>query len=226
LAAIKRTAPRAAAPVTTIGLVGASGSGKSTLIDILVGLVKPNRGEFIVNNNKINEENRYLWRNQIGFVPQGIFLLDGTIRNNVAFGLPESEIDDSAVLKAVKMAHLEELIKELPDGINSKVGERGVQLSGGQIQRIGIARALYNDPDLIVLDEATSALDGLTEKVVMEAINDFSGEKSIVMVAHRLSTVKSCDTIYLMDKGKIVDYGNFNELTDKNPQFKKMAENS
>ncbi|OOE89090.1 multidrug ABC transporter ATP-binding protein [Salinivibrio sp. AR647] len=209
-----------------IGLVGASGSGKSTAIDILLGLIEPSQGSLQVDGKPITAENVRAWQNNIGFVPQSIFLSDATIRENIAFGLPLNQIDEQKVLNAAKMAHLEELLEQLPNGLDTRVGERGVQLSGGQRQRIGIARALYDDADVLVLDEATSALDGITEKLVMDAIHDFAGNKTIIMIAHRLSTVQQCDCIYMLEQGKVVDYGTYAELLNKNLEFRKMASHS
>ena len=208
------------------GLVGASGSGKSTAIDLVLGLVDPNKGELIIDGEPLTESNKRLWQNSIGYVPQSIFLSDASIKENIAFGLPATEIEDNKIFRAAKMAHLDSFIESLPEGLNTRVGERGVQLSGGQRQRIGIARALYHDPDVLVLDEATSALDGITEKMVMDAIHDFSGKKTIIMIAHRLATVKQCDQIYLMDKGKVVDKGTFEQLMAKNPTFQHMAKHA
>lgn len=211
---------------SVVGLVGSSGSGKSTLIDLLLGLLTPQQGNLYVGDVTITAENKRAWQDLLGFVPQSIFLSEGSIAENIAFGLPANDIDMSQVRKAVTLAHLTELVEELPDGVNTKVGERGVQLSGGQRQRIGIARALYNRAEVLVFDEATSALDGITEKIVMDAIHEFSGKKTIVMIAHRLKTVQKCDIIYLMDQGKIVDQGSYKELIEKNIQFKKMAEHA
>lgn len=209
-----------------IGIVGPSGSGKSTLIDILVGLIKPQHGQLKIDSTIINDENCRLWQNTIGFVAQSIFLSEGTIAENVAFGIPKNEIDQKKVFNAIKLAYLDEFIKNLENGINTKVGERGVQLSGGQRQRIGIARALYHEAEVIIFDEATSSLDGITEKMIMEAINNFIGKKTIVMIAHRLKTVQNCDQIFFIDKGKVVDQGTFNELIETNEHFKKMATHS
>jgi len=211
---------------SVIGLVGSSGSGKSTLIDLLLGLLTPQQGNLYVDNIRITVDNRRAWQNLLGFVPQSIFLSEGTIAENIAFGLPAYDIDINQVMNAVSLAHLTELVKDLPDGINTKVGERGVQLSGGQRQRIGIARALYHKAEVLVFDEATSALDGITEKIVMDAIHEFSGEKTIIMIAHRLKTVEKCDLIYFMEKGRIVDQGTYQQLVEKNPTFKEMAEHA
>ncbi|MFW3355554.1 ABC transporter ATP-binding protein [Aliarcobacter butzleri] len=209
-----------------VGIVGHSGSGKSTAIDILLGLISPQKGQLKVDGKTITEINLRTWQNSIGFVPQSIFISECTIAQNVAFGISEENIDINKVKQALKLAHLEELVNDMPNGIDTKVGERGVQLSGGQRQRIGIARALYNDASLLVFDEATSALDGITEKMIMQAIHDFTGKKTIVMIAHRLKTVEKCDIIYFMEKGKVVDSGTYIELVEKNHKFRKMAKYS
>jgi len=209
-----------------VGIVGLSGSGKSTLIDIVLGLISPQSGRLKVDDIKVSKENLRAWQNSIGFVPQSIFLSEGTIAENVAFGISKSNIDTMIVKQALKLAHLEELVSNMPKGIDTKVGERGVQLSGGQRQRIGIARALYNDPSLLVFDEATSALDGTTEKMIMDAIHDFSGMKTIIMIAHRLKTVQKCDVIYFINHGKIIDSGTYSELLEKNEQFREMAKHA
>jgi HlyD family secretion protein len=205
-----------------IGLVGASGSGKSTVIDMLLGLIEPDQGKLMIDGLKIDSTNRREWQNSVGFVPQSIFLADSSIRENIAFGLPPAAIDDDRVNQAIRLAHLEDLLKQLPDGLMTRVGERGVQLSGGQRQRIGIARALYDDADILILDEATSALDGITEKLIMDAIHDFSGSKTIIMIAHRLSTVKKCNIIYLMDNGRVETKGSYEQLIKKSDLFKSM----
>lgn len=211
---------------SVIGIVGASGSGKSTTVDILLGLLTPQEGNIRIDNTFMDADNKRAWQNTLGYVPQSIFLSEGTIAENVAFGLPTRDINLDQVNEALGLANLIELVEQLPDGVNTYVGERGVQLSGGQRQRIGIARALYYQANVLVFDEATSALDGITEKIIMEAIHKFSGQKTIVMIAHRLKTVQKCNTIYMMDEGKIVDYGTYNELLEKNSKFKEMAEHS
>lgn len=208
---------------STVGFVGESGSGKSTTIDILLALIAPDQGRLVMGDIVIDKANKQAWQKQIGFVPQTIFLSEGTIAENIAFGLSQSEIDMEKVRKAASLAHLNELIASLDDRLETKVGERGVQLSGGQRQRIGIARALYNDAKVLVFDEATSALDGITEKIIMDAINELSGKRTIIIIAHRLKTVANADQIYMFDKGKIVDYGTFDELVGKNKQFAEMA---
>ncbi len=208
---------------SVIGIVGASGSGKSTLIDILLGLINPHQGELKIDGKTINDSNRRSWQNTIGFVAQSIFLSEGTIAENVAFGIPKDDINLNQVELTLELSNLMPLIKSLEDGIHTKVGERGVQLSGGQRQRIGIARALYHKAEVLVFDEATSSLDGITEKMVMEAIHDFSGQKTIVLIAHRLKTVQKCDQIFFLDKGKVIDQGTYEELIKKNKYFKNMA---
>jgi ABC-type multidrug transport system fused ATPase/permease subunit len=185
-----------------IGIVGESGSGKSTLIDLILGLLETNLGEILVNNQKISSV-ASSWRKNIGYVNQNTFLCDESILKNVAFGKLDSEINLPKVKEALKMAQLEDFILNLPDGINSSVGERGVKLSGGQKQRIGIARALYNEPEVIILDEATSSLDIETEKNFLYAINNISKEKTMIVIAHRINTLKNCKKIYRMINGKI-----------------------
>jgi ABC-type multidrug transport system fused ATPase/permease subunit len=187
----------------SIGFIGPSGSGKSTLIDIILGLLTPNTGEIKVDEKSIHLNLRE-WQNKIGYVPQTIYLTDDTLRRNVAFGLPDELINNENVNRAIKAAQLEEFVAGQPDGLDTKVGERGIRLSGGQRQRIGIARALYHDPSVLVLDEATSALDTDTEKGVMSAVNALHGKKTILIVAHRLSTVENCDRLYKLEKGRIV----------------------
>ncbi len=190
----------------SIGFIGASGAGKSTLVDVLLGLLPPSNGRILVDGKDIRQNLR-AWQGQIGYVPQTIFLTDDTLRRNVAFGIPSDQIDEAAVMKALQAAQLEELIDKLPDRVETMVGERGIRLSGGQRQRIGIARALYHDPEILVLDEATSSLDTSTERDVMSAIHALHGNKTIIIVAHRLPTVERCDRLYRLDNGRIVDEG-------------------
>ena len=208
---------------SVIGLVGTSGSGKSTLIDLLLGLLTPQQGGIYVDDIRITADNKRAWQDLLGFVPQSIFLSEGSIAENIAFGIPAKDISLKQVNKALNLANLTELVEQLPDGVNTRVGERGVQLSGGQRQRIGIARALYHEAEILVFDEATSALDGITEKIVMDAIHEFSGQKTIIMIAHRLKTVEKCDLIYFMEHGKIIDHGTYQELVVRNVKFKEMA---
>ena len=206
-----------------VGIVGASGSGKSTLIDILLGLISPENGCLKIDDQIINKDNKRDWQNTIGFVSQSIFLSEGSIAENVAFGISPENINFDQVELALKLAHLNEFLKTLKNGIHTKVGERGVQLSGGQRQRIGIARALYNDAKVLIFDEATSSLDGITEKMIMNAVYEFSGKKTIILIAHRLKTVQKCDEIFYLEKGKIVDTGSYDELIKKNENFRNMA---
>lgn len=207
----------------TVGLVGATGSGKSTAIDLFLALLEPQEGALTVDDVRIDKHTRREWQNNVGYVPQDIFLADGSIRENIAFGIAPQDIDESKVRHAAHLAHLEELLNQLSHGFDTRVGERGVQLSGGQKQRIGIARALYDDAEVLVFDEATSALDGITEKRIMDAIYEFAGTKTILMIAHRLSTVRRCDRIYLLELGRVVDQGSYDELKESSETFRNMA---
>lgn len=195
----------------SVGFVGGSGAGKSTLVDVILGLLPPTTGRVCVDGRDIRES-LPAWQAQVGYVAQSIYLCDDSIRANVAFGVPEGEIDDAAVRRAITSAQLDTFVDGLPDGLETFVGERGVRLSGGQRQRIGIARALYRDPQVLVLDEATSALDVDTEKEVMAAVNSLHGAKTLIIVAHRLSTVADCDLIYRFDKGRVVQSGTAGEV--------------
>jgi ABC-type multidrug transport system fused ATPase/permease subunit len=195
-----------------VGIIGHSGAGKSTLVDILLGLLQPTAGAVLVDGVDI-QNNLRSWQDHIGYVPQTIYLVDDTLARNVAFGLPDEMVDHEAVARSIKAAQLDEFVSSLPDGLNTIVGERGVRLSGGQRQRIGIARALYNDPDILVLDEATSSLDTETEQGVMDAVKELLGTKTIVIIAHRTTTVSYCTKVYKMDKAQIVDSGLPSEMT-------------
>ncbi|MCC5915627.1 MAG: ABC transporter ATP-binding protein [Balneolaceae bacterium] len=205
-----------------IAFVGESGAGKSTLVDLLLGLVKPTRGLIKVDGSDINQ-NISAWQRNIGYIPQSIYMSDDTMRRNIAFGLPDSEIDEKKMMEAVRLAQLEKVLKMLPDGLDTMIGENGTRLSGGQKQRIGIARALYHNPDVLVMDEATSALDNITEKQITKAIEGLRGDRTIIMIAHRLTTVQNCDLIYLMKDGEIIDSGTYDELVMNNKEFRKMA---
>jgi len=200
LSDINITIPRG----TSVGFIGGSGAGKSTLVDIILGLLSPSHGNVTVDGMDIKHNLRG-WQDRIGYVPQTIYLTDDSLRRNVAFGVPEEQIDDAAVRHAIRAAQLEAFSNSLPEGLNTSVGERGVRLSGGQRQRIGIARALYHDPQVMVLDEATSALDTDTEREVMAAVNALSGEKTLIIVAHRLSTIEHCERLYRLEHGRIVE---------------------
>ena len=208
---------------TSIGFAGSTGSGKTTLIDVILGLLDPKKGNIIVDDTIINNQNLLSWQNKISYVPQTIFLIDESISSNIAFGIKREEIDHDKVAKAAQLANLDRFVEDLPEKYDTLVGENGVKLSGGQRQRIGIARALYNEPEVLVLDEATSALDGITENYVMEAIESLSNKLTLIIVAHRITTIENCDMIYFLEEGKIKDYGTYNELISKNSQFKKMA---
>jgi len=209
---------------TTVGIVGSTGSGKTTTLDILLGLLIPESGTLKIDGVPIGSENLRAWQANIGYVPQQIMLLDDTVVRNIAFGIPNEEVDLEAVMTAARLAHLHDFIMaELPQGYDTVVGERGLRLSGGQRQRIGIARALYHDPAVLVLDEATSALDNITETVIMEALHTLSHQKTILMVAHRLSTVRECDVIFVMDRGHLVDQGTYSDLVARNPIFRQLA---
>lgn len=207
-----------------IGIVGTSGSGKTTLVDIILGLLIPEKGKLIVDGIEIFEDNISSWRQSVGYVPQDIFLTDSTMEENIALGLWPDQIDQNSVRKAARIANIDHFIMhELSDKYKTQIGERGIRLSGGQKQRIGIARALYHDADLIVFDEATSALDNITEKEVMDSIESLPGDKTVIMIAHRLSTVKRCDKIIIIDKGKIVGCDTWDRLIEENEIFMKIA---
>lgn len=209
---------------STVGIVGTTGSGKTTLIDIFLGLLTPTHGGIFVDDVRVSSENLRDWQARIGYVPQVIYLADDTITRNVAFGVPDDQVDLQAVERATRIANLHDfIVSELPDQYETLVGERGVRLSGGQRQRIGIARALYHDPKLLVLDEATSALDGITESAIMDAISNLAHRKTIILVAHRLTTVKQCDVVYVLESGRIVDQGPYDRLLSMNPAFRRMA---
>lgn len=187
----------------TIGLIGPSGSGKTTLVDVLLGLYRPREGQVLVDGVEITDDNLRSWQRNVGYVPQFIFLTDDTIAANIAFGMGGGDIDMVQIERAAKIAHLHDFIMTLPEGYATVVGERGVRLSGGQRQRIGIARALFHDPDVLIMDEATSALDGATESAVMEAINELGGRKTIVLIAHRHSTLGACSKIVNLEHGRL-----------------------
>lgn len=201
---------------TKVGIIGATGSGKTTIIDIILGLLKPQKGILKIDNQIINQKNIKAWTQSLGYMPQNIYLADDTIAANIAFGIDQKKIDKDQLTKVSKIANLHDFItQELPEKYQTIVGERGVKLSGGQCQRIGIARALYHNPKVLVFDEATSALDMETEKFVMDAIRNISKDITIIMIAHRLNTLKDCDTIFKFENGKIISEGNFNQIMKK-----------
>lgn len=206
-----------------VGIVGLTGSGKTTTVDIILGLLEANKGTLEVDGQVINDDNLRSWQNCIGYVPQNIFLADDTIAANIAFGVDKKELDQKKIIQVAKIACLDEFVENnLPKKYQTIIGERGVRLSGGQRQRIGIARALYGNPKLLILDEATSSLDNITESVVMNALNNLGNNVTVIIIAHRLTTVKNCDNIFLLEKGELIASGNFNELLNKNKKFKDM----
>jgi ATP-binding cassette subfamily C protein len=194
-----------------VGVIGSSGAGKSTLIDVLLGLLEVSRGKVLLNGQPIKDDIAQ-WRGIVGYVPQDIYLLDDTIRRNIALDIRDAEIDDESVETALRAAQLWEFVQSLPEGLETETGERGVRLSGGQRQRLGIARALYRRPQVLVFDEATSALDSQTEQEVIEAIEQLRGERTVIVVAHRLSTVRMCDRLYLLESGRVVNSGTYEQV--------------
>lgn len=205
-----------------VAIVGASGAGKSTLVDLILGLLDPVAGRVVVDDVPVADR-RGAWQRQIGYVPQDPVLIDDTLRRNIAFGIGDAEIDDAAVRAAVHVAQLDELVASLPEGLDSILGERGVRLSGGERQRVSMARALYHDPEVLVLDEATSALDPGTEREVTRAIDRMRGEKTLIVIAHALSTVERCDRLALLRDGKIIAEGTYEELLRTSPAFRVIA---
>jgi len=195
----------------SVGVVGESGSGKSTLVDLLIGILTPQSGTIHVNGTNITHHLRY-WQDRIGYVPQHVYLMDTTLQRNVAFGLPENTIDGAEVERALRLANLWDFVQTLPNGLDTEVGERGVRLSGGQRQRLGIARALYGNPEVIVLDEATSALDSETEKEIVESFREIAHDHTLIVVAHRTSTLAHCSRLIRLDHGRIVQDGTYEEV--------------
>ena len=211
---------------TKVGLVGVTGSGKTTTVDIILGLLEPQQGTLEVDGKIIKKDNSRSLQRLIGYVPQNIYLADDTLAANIAFGTDTNDIDIDAVERAAKIANLDEfVVNELPLKYQTTVGERGVRLSGGQRQRIGIARALYHKPQVLILDEATSALDNLTERAVMNAVHNIQNPITIILIAHRLSTVKKCDKIFLLEGGKLKGQGTYKELLESNESFRATATN-
>lgn len=192
----------------SIGLIGKSGAGKTTLVDVILGLLVPQSGDITVDGVSIYTNIRS-WQNMLGYVPQSIFLIDDTLRRNIAFGVPDHLIDENRLLRAIEAAQLSELVEQLSHGLETQLGERGVLLSGGQRQRVGIARALYHEREILVFDEATAALDNETEALVTEAIKSLSGIKTMIIIAHWLSTIEHCDRIYMLEKGQVIKAGSY-----------------
>jgi len=208
----------------TVGLVGSTGSGKTTMVDLILGLLDAQEGTLAIDDQPITNLNKRAWQRSIGYVPQQVYLTDDTISSNIAFGVEPELINQTHVEEAAKIANLHEFVtSDLPLGYATTVGERGVRLSGGQRQRIGIARALYHNPNVLILDEATSALDNLTEQAVMDAVNNLEHTITIIIIAHRLNTVKDCDTIFLLEKGELKAQGTFDELVKASELFHEMA---
>ncbi len=208
---------------TSVGLVGRTGSGKTSLVDLLLGLYEPTGGRILIDGAVLDEGLVPAWRRRVGYVPQAIFLSDESITKNIAFGVPDELVDPEAVRSAAEVANLAQFVATLPAGYSTVVGERGVRLSGGQRQRIGIARALYHRPDVLILDEATSALDNVTEAAVMQAIRDLEGRRTIILIAHRLTTVRDCSLIYVLDRGRIAATGSYDALAASNRTFRALA---
>jgi ABC-type multidrug transport system fused ATPase/permease subunit len=209
---------------SSVGLVGSTGAGKTTLVDVILGLLRPTEGAITVDGEPVTDDNLRAWQAALGYVPQDIFLTDATVTENIAFGIDANDIELEQVERCARMAQVHDFVtQEMPQGYDTIVGERGVRLSGGQRQRIGIARALYHDPDILVFDEATSALDTVTERAVMEAIDALHNQKTVVLIAHRLSTVEGCDQVVLLDHGKVEIKGGFSEIKRDSIHFRRMA---
>ena len=207
----------------SVAFIGPSGAGKSTLADVIIGVLRPTRGYIEVDGERVTDDRLRRWMNGIGYIPQQIYLIDDTLRCNVAYGVPADEIDEERVKTVIRAAQLESFVESLPDGLDTFVGERGVRLSGGQRQRIGIARALYQRPSVLVLDEATSALDGSTEREIVESIEALRGECTMIVIAHRLSTVRSCDRLVVLEKGAVAQIGTWKELLETNSELQRFA---
>jgi ATP-binding cassette subfamily C protein len=205
----------------SVGIVGPTGAGKSTLVDVLLGLLRPTSGRVLVDGDDLAGY-EHAWQRLIGYVPQDPYLLDDTLRRNIAFGVPDSTIDEQRLARASTLAQLDEFVRQLPQGLETVVGEDGVRLSGGQRQRVAIARALYHDPDVLVFDEATAALDNQTEREVTRAIAALHGQRTLIVIAHRLTTVESCDRLIFLRDGRLVGVGPYAELL-RDPRFKAIA---
>ncbi len=206
----------------SVGIVGPTGAGKTTLVDLILGLLEPTEGRILIDGVTLDRTNRKAWQRKLGYVPQEIFLVDDTVTANIAFGIPLEDVDQQAVEEAAKASELHAFVSALPDGYDTLVGERGVRFSGGERQRLGLARALYSKPEVLILDEATSALDNLTERVVVQAIGDLSGDRTVITIAHRLSTVRDCDLILVLKEGTLVDSGTFRELSERSGVFSEL----
>ena len=209
---------------SSTALVGVTGVGKTTIANLILGFLQPDTGKILIDGIEITDENLSNWQYNLGYIPQDIYLQDDTVARNIAFGIPDDSIDMDAVEHFARIANIHDfVVEQLPDGYQTIIGERGVRLSGGQRQRIGIARALYNDPDVLILDEATSALDGATEKEVYKAIQNIAKTKTLIIIAHRLTTIRECDVIYVLKNGSIVGEGKYDDLIETNKDFRKIA---
>ena len=208
---------------TAVGLVGSTGAGKSTVVDVLLGLLAPERGGLVIDGHRLDDKELRRWRTQVGYVPQSIYLLDDTIRRNIALGIEDKDVDEAMLSTAIRLAQLGRFIDRQPDGLDTVVGESGVRISGGERQRIGIARALYHDPAILILDEATSALDNTTERAVIEAVEGMKGQRTVVMIAHRLSTVQGCEVLYYLKDGHVEARGDYESLKRAHSAFREMA---
>ena len=209
---------------SSAAFVGSTGAGKSTTVDLIMGLLEPSEGSVVIDGRRLDGRKLRAWQQNIGYVPQTIYLSDDTVRANIAFGIDPELVDEEAVRRAARIAHIDDFIAdELPKGYDSFIGERGIRLSGGQRQRLAIARALYHDPKLLVFDEATSALDNSTEAAVMEALQELRGNRTVILIAHRLSTVKTCDQIFVLEQGRLVERGTWAELAESGQTFPQLA---
>jgi ABC-type multidrug transport system fused ATPase/permease subunit len=208
---------------SSAAFVGRTGAGKSTTVDLIMGLLEPTSGRILIDGRRLDDRKLRAWQRNIGYVPQVIYLSDDTVTSNIAFGIAPEKIDQEAVKRAARIAHIHDFISELPKNYDALIGDRGIRLSGGERQRLAIARALYHDPNLVVFDEATSALDNSTEAAVMEAIDELRGSRTVIMIAHRLSTVKACDRIFVLEHGRLVENGSWAELAERGQVFRQLA---
>ena len=208
----------------SFALVGSTGAGKSTIVNLLLGLYEPVKGTILIDDVKLNQQNIRSWQTKIGYVPQDIYIIDDTIKNNIAFGVDPKSIDSNKIIELSKLVKLHEFINnELPDNYETIIGEKGITISGGQKQRLGIARALYHDPEIIIFDEATNSLDSITEKLVSETIHKLSKKKTLVIITHNINSIKKCDMINILDKGMIVAKGDYTKLLRTNKLFNKIS---
>lgn len=208
----------------SVGIVGPTGAGKTTVVDVILGLLEPQQGTMTVDGTVINRANLRRWQSGIGYVPQSVFLTADSVSQNIAFGADPGDIDDEAVRRAATLANISTFIEQLPAGYDTEIGENGVRLSGGQRQRLGIARALYHDPEIVVFDEATSALDTIAEKAILDAVQTLHGRKTIIMITHRLTTVSKCDIIFVLNDGRVEGWGDYRSLAEDNDAFRSLLQ--